>query len=181
MTLEDDSRMVMTADHPVRVSQGKLTRHSVLPAHDLLPGVHFLQCFRLVDLKVKSVRQVGGTGGKMVALSVQQGQRYHVLVAGPDSASAFTSSMALGSADLSCHGWSAVGSLEVTEEVCDDSNFLPASCQVLVENMEEAQTLSSVHSGHKVLCLDTLTSEQKYVEVESMRISTFTGGENLLL
>jgi len=49
---------------------------------------------------VKCVGQDGGSSSRIVAMSVRQGQRYHILVAGPGSASPLISSMAVGSADL---------------------------------------------------------------------------------
>lgn len=109
VTLEDNTMLAMTEDHPVWVRNAG---HSATwSAQDLEPEKHSMMCLRQVSVPVKIVSVSPSSDASIacmrrVAVTLQQGQRFSLLVnAKSDSPSPTTTSFAVGSVDLSCGEW----------------------------------------------------------------------------
>jgi len=110
VVLEDDTELMMTADHPLFPEVGeagaKEADSGLVKAGDLVVGKHSLEVLKMVPVPVKEVigleRDAEGAAekqppSKRVALSVQQGDRHSVYVAHKEGGVG----MAVGSASIS--------------------------------------------------------------------------------
>eukprot|EP00931_Biecheleriopsis_adriatica_P074120 TRINITY_DN48256_c0_g1_i1.p1 TRINITY_DN48256_c0_g1~~TRINITY_DN48256_c0_g1_i1.p1 ORF type:complete len:607 (-),score=54.41 TRINITY_DN48256_c0_g1_i1:120-1940(-) len=118
ITLKDGTSMVMTADHPVSARRSSSLYECYMPAGDLVPKEHLIKCYRQVELEVQSNELSVDRHRRLVSVTVEHGQRYHILAADSNAAStvagALPKTLPVGSADavmLDLKTWSLPATL----------------------------------------------------------------------
>jgi len=102
ISLEDDTIIEMTTDHPMPVVDGKLGYHmSVVEAKDLQPGIHALSTWKQCEIKIKEVRnRCPSVQEDVFAVTCGNPERYKMMVAGQESCAGAPTMMAVGFANL---------------------------------------------------------------------------------
>eukprot|EP00931_Biecheleriopsis_adriatica_P025582 TRINITY_DN15667_c0_g1_i1.p1 TRINITY_DN15667_c0_g1~~TRINITY_DN15667_c0_g1_i1.p1 ORF type:complete len:639 (-),score=62.37 TRINITY_DN15667_c0_g1_i1:185-2101(-) len=145
VVLDDGSSMVMTADHPVKVTG------AVIPAESLKPDVHTIQCLRVVDLKVRNVEVARNSSDtRLVGVRIADGQRYSIVATASKSSSPLLTSIPVGSIDAHMHHHG--GQLDMKSGRLRRSNSAPPSlfscyCRkepTPIEGFSETRTSDSV-------------------------------------
>jgi len=101
VTLQDNTKLAMTADHPMRPlsahTDGQMqSLEQNVCAQELQPGHHHLLALKVVPVLVTDVRSSGSCESR-VSLSVQQPERHTIFVAAADQATGSVQSMAVAS------------------------------------------------------------------------------------
>jgi len=101
VTLQDNTKLAMTADHPMRPmradTDGQMQNlEQNVCAQDLQPGHHHLLALKVVPVLVTDVQSSGFCESR-VSLSVQQPERHAIFVATADQATGSLQSMAVES------------------------------------------------------------------------------------
>jgi hypothetical protein len=152
VTLEDDTKLVMTTEHPVfpGLSSGRAEIGHAVRAVDLRPEHHTVEVLKKVAVAVREVRSLSSTSAQVpsqrVALSVRQPERHAPFVAQGDGA--FTSmAVASASIDATKEGESGRWLLkntfidEVAEDVGDLVRSHSAPCVYHTEPSSKAERL----------------------------------------